>query len=226
MYNETMTNSSDTRPYRKKKRAAQEEDTRLRTTQAVVDLHRTVGPANTRVTEVAERAGVSRMTVYNHFPEEIDLIHACSSHWASLNPFPEPALWAETPDPSRRLNQALDELYAWYGETEDMMGKVLRDAPLVSALDQVLSESWWPYMEEVVTVLSEGWPGLQAPGPPSSEGASGRGILPALRLAVDFRSWDVLDKSGLSPREAADLMTRMIACLGAQPQDLPDPASV
>src|SRR5690606_11521663 len=70
------------RPYRKRQRALAEEATRLRITEAAVELHGSVGPARTTVTEIAERAGVSRMTVYKHFPSDRDLFVACSTHWA------------------------------------------------------------------------------------------------------------------------------------------------
>ena len=89
LYNEVMALSPASRPYRKVARAKREEETRRRITEAVVELHGTLGPANTKITEVAKLAGVSRMTVYNHFPTEVALFVACSTHWASLNPFPD-----------------------------------------------------------------------------------------------------------------------------------------
>jgi AcrR family transcriptional regulator len=198
-----MNNDVTKRVYRKQKRAQQEEETRRRITEAVMELHRTVGPANTKVTEVAELAGVSRMTVYNHFPAEADLIEACSTHWASQNPFPNPDVWAQESDPRHRLLGALTELYAWYRKTEDMMGKVLRDAPLVPALGELMGERWWPHVDRMVTALSRG---LEHPeGSPEM-------LVAALRLAVDFQTWRLLSLSGLDTPEAAMLMAGMIAC--------------
>ena len=52
------------------RRAELQEQTRLRITEAAVELHGTLGPARTSVTAVAERAGVERATVYRHFPDE------------------------------------------------------------------------------------------------------------------------------------------------------------
>ena len=104
------------RAYRKRRRAEQEEETRLRITEAAVDLHGSVGPARTTVSAIAERAGVQRATVYRHFPDEEALFAACSSHWAALNPPPDPAVWAEIADPDQRLRGALAELYSWYGD--------------------------------------------------------------------------------------------------------------
>jgi len=53
-------------------RARQEnvDQTRLRITEATVRLHEEVGPAATTVSAVADRAGVTRLTVYRHFPDD------------------------------------------------------------------------------------------------------------------------------------------------------------
>lgn len=195
-----------TRRYRKRKRARQEEETRRRITEAVVELHRTVGPANTKVTEVAERAGVSRMTVYNHFATEGDLIAACSAHWAARNPFPDPAGWSDLEDPTERLHRALDALYAWYERTEDMMGNVLRDASLVEPLDHVLDATWRPYMEGLIETLAEGWDGAA-----NERDAQEGELRAALRLAVHFQTWRLLTDSGLDSEAAAGVAARMVA---------------
>jgi AcrR family transcriptional regulator len=46
----------------------------------------TVGAARTTVTEVARRSGVNRMTVYEQFPTEGDMVTACTPHWIELHP--------------------------------------------------------------------------------------------------------------------------------------------
>lgn len=204
MYIENM-DTTETRPYRKRKRARQEEETRRRITEAVVELHRTVGPAKTTVTEVAERAGVSRMTVYNHFPSDADLIEACSTHWSARNPFPDPASWAAA-DPAERLVGALRELYEWYRGTEDMMGNVLRDAGVVPPLGEIMEARWQPYVEEIVRTLARGW---------SADGCDEEELRAALRLATDFSTWRVLVDSGMDDRRAAELAARMVG--GAVP---------
>jgi len=180
------------------KRAQGEQETRLRITEAAVELHGTQGPANTSIVDVARRAGVSRMTVYNHFPTEVDLFTACSTHWATLNPFPDPAPWATIDDPSERLIRALKEMYEWYGLKEDMLGKVFRDLPIVPALQKVMGGLWSTYVEELVRTLGHGWPARRAE------------LEAALRLAVDFNTWRILTESGLSHDRAAELAARMV----------------
>lgn len=194
------------RPYRKRKRARSEEETRLRITEAAVELHGTVGPAKTKVTELAELAGVSRMTVYNHFPTDADLLAACSSHWASRNPFPDPKRWAEVGDPARRLASALAELYGWYGANRQMLGNVLRDAPLMPALGALMGDFWGGYMDSVVAALSHGWP-------PDPRGDSA--LRATLRVVVDFHTWQILDACGLDHGEAAGVASRMLGAATA-----------
>ena len=56
------------RTYELKRRAERQEETRRRIVQAAVELHTARGPSRTTVKDVAERAGVTRPTVYAHFP--------------------------------------------------------------------------------------------------------------------------------------------------------------
>ena len=111
------------RKYELKQRAAEMAETRLRITEAAVELHGTIGPARTTVSAIAERAGVQRHTVYRHFPTDADLFGACSAHYIAANPLPDQAPWRAIADPQRRLARALDDLYAYYERTEPMFSK-------------------------------------------------------------------------------------------------------
>ena len=92
--------ADEKRPYRKKRRAELEEETRLRITESAVELHGTLGPAHTSMSAVAENAGVRRSTLYRHFPDEEALFEACSSHWRAANPPPDPSSWAASTIPT------------------------------------------------------------------------------------------------------------------------------
>lgn len=200
-YIQIMTEETRARPYRKRKRAEQEEKTRLRITEAAVELHGTVGPARTKMTDIAGRAGVSRGTIYNHFPTEADLFVACSTHWATNHPYPDPSAWAEIADPSRRLQVALTELYTWYRGTEGMMSNVLRDAPVLAPLGEIMDVFWWRYLEDVVLVLAAAWP---------SPMCGVEDLQAVLRVVVDFHTWQMLSRGGLEDERTAELVVRMI----------------
>src|SRR5215204_1260615 len=122
--------SSMPRKYEMKRRAQRMQETRQRIAEAAIELHRTVGPARSTVSAVAEKAGVQRHTYYAHFPEIKDLYQACTAHYLQRNPLPDPSLWAEIADAEERLRVALSEVYAYYGGNEPMLANVLRDAPL------------------------------------------------------------------------------------------------
>lgn len=189
------------RPYRKHRRAQLEDETRLKITEAAVDLHGSIGPAGTTISAIAERARVQRATVYRHFPDEESLFGACSSHWAAQNPRPELAGWAAIADPDERLRTALGELYAWYDRAEYMLEKTTRDAPLVPAMRPVM-EVVGAWFEEAVETLARGRP---------ERGARRRRARAALGHALSFPTWRSLVRDqGLSEAEAVGLMAGLV----------------
>lgn len=214
------------RRYTLKKRARRQEEVHRRITKVTVDLHKTVGPARTTVSEIAKRAGVQRATVYNHFPTELELFDACSTHWVEENPPPEPAEWSGIEDPAGRLETALAALYSYYEQGQDMLENVLRDAALVPALEEINRRKWWPFIEGLVELLSRGWedatardpagqPGpddLRAPGHPAERPQ--RTLEAGLRVALDFFTWQKLARAGLSTHQASRLATQWVrACV-------------
>ena len=94
------------------------DETRQRIVAATVDLHGTVGPANTTVSAIAEAAGVTRVTVYRHFPDEDALFAACTSHWAAQQRMPDLAGWREIPAPEDRADAAFTDLYRFFPEAD------------------------------------------------------------------------------------------------------------
>jgi AcrR family transcriptional regulator len=187
------------RKYELKKRAERFDDTRRRIVEATVELHRAGGPASTQVSEIARRAGVQRVTVYNHFPDEHSLLAACSAHWRALHPAPDPTGWEAAADPGERLRLALGELYAWYRETEPMTANVLRDAETVAALRPIVENGLGRYLEQVRTNLAQ---------PFRARGRRRERIEAALRAALDFHVWRAL--APLGDREASHLAAALV----------------
>lgn len=184
-----------TRPYEQRERAKQAADTRQRITEATVDLHRTVGPAATTVAEVARRAGVQRVTVYKHFPDDAALIGACSAHWRALHPAPDPDRWSSIVPPAKARRAALTDLYEWYRETEPMTANVLRDAERLPPLAEILDRGLGAYLERVRAVVVAGL-------------FARRRTEVAGRAAIDFHFWRSL--SSLGDSEAAELAAGMV----------------
>lgn len=71
----------ETRKYTQTRRAEQQDETRERIVVAAVRLHEALGPANTSIKAIAEAAGVQRLTVYRHFPDDASLFQACTAHY-------------------------------------------------------------------------------------------------------------------------------------------------
>ena len=202
---ETVT--STTRPYRKRQRAEAEEATRRRIAAAAAELHEEIGPAQTTFSAVAERAGVQRGTVYRHFPDAESLFLACSAHWASLNPPPNPSAWAQIADPDERLRHALAEMYRWYEWAEPMLVNVTRDAEAVPAL---LREGTQQRREAAVAALLHGR---------RSRGRARAREAATIAHALDFAAWrSLVRQHGLEPDEVVELMAALVdAAAGAGP---------
>ncbi len=115
------------RTYRMRRRAEHVDDTRRRIVEATVALHGSVGPAATTFMSIAEQAGVTRATVYRHFPDEATLFGACSAHWLAQQQPPAPAAWAAVRDPLERLHAGLSDLYRFYRAGEPMLRRIYQD---------------------------------------------------------------------------------------------------
>jgi AcrR family transcriptional regulator len=189
--------TGERRPYRKRRRAELEAETRLRITEAAVDLHGSVGPARTTISAVADRAGVQRATVYRHFPDEDALFDACSSHWMAQHPLPDAAAWAKIEDPEERLRTALRELYEWYERGEYMLERTTRDLALVPAL-QPSMEAFRGWLDAAADAILRGRP---------ERGARRRRVQAAVGHALSFETWRSLAvNQGLPRPEAVELM--------------------
>ena len=169
--------STEKRPYRKKKRAELEAETRLRITESAVELHGTVGPSRTSMSAVADRAGVPRSTLYRHFPDEAALFEACSSHWAAANPPPDITAWAAVTDPDERLRVALEEIYAYWRRTERMMENLIRDEATNENVRRNF-RGFHLFMEAAVDILMAG----------AGASAGAPGIAPARRSVTRWTS--------------------------------------
>ena len=195
------------RTYHQRERARRHDETRQRIVDALIELHETVGAAQTTVVEVARRAGVGRMTVYNHFATEAEMVVACTSHWIALHPPPDVEAWRRIADPETRLVAALDELYPYYRETQAMWTTAYRDAPLVEALGEIMDATWFALLSHAVDVLAAGR-GLR--------GSRRQRVLGALRLAIDFPTWRTLTAAGLGDRDAAAVAAAFVAASAAR----------
>jgi AcrR family transcriptional regulator len=149
------------------------------------------------VSAVADRAGVTRATVYRHFANEESLFLACSRQWLSRQQLPEPDAWGLIEDPVKRLRAGLVDIYSFYRRGEQMLANIHRDVdavPPVVVAARRSREQWW-----LATLL--------APQP----GRGRKVVRAAVAHATTFTTWQSLcSAQGLSDRSAVDLMAGMV----------------
>lgn len=199
-----------TRAYDMKRRAERQEETRQRIVDAAVELHTTLGPARTTVQAVAERAGVTRPTVYAHFPDARSLLLACSGHVAETTPPPDPSAWAGIADPAERMRGVLGAVYGYYADHEQLLDNVQRDAAVMPVLAEV-SEYRSRYLVGLRDALLPGWP-VRGPARARLKRSVGH--------ALEFRTWESLvRRQGCSQAEAIELMVALAATAASAPAD-------
>ena len=194
--------STNSRRYRKTKRAEDEERTRARIVDASEELHGTIGPARTSVSAVAERAGVTRATVYRHFPDDESLFLACSGQWLARHRLPEPEEWAVEGEPSETLRVGLADIYRYYRAGQSMLTHVLRDVEVVP--------------ERVRDARLEGERQWRETLLASVPGRRRAAVRAAVAHACEFGTWRSLAlDNGLSDRAVVDLMVGMVMTAAA-----------
>jgi len=195
---------SSTRSYTLKRRAERQEETRQRIVDAAVELHSTLGPAHTSVQAIADLAGVTRPTVYAHFPDARSLLMAGSGHVAETMPPPDTSAWKAIDDPAERLEAALRSVYAYFERHEQLLDNVQRDVAVMPVLAEV-SQYRSRYLKEGLEVLVAGWP---------ARGAARTRLRHAIGHALEFRTWQSLvRRQGCSTTEAVSLMVSLAVAL-------------
>ena len=194
------------RTYELKRRAERQEETRQRIVAAAVELHTTLGPSRTTVQAIAEKAGVTRPTVYAHFPDARSLFEACSGHVRATIPPPDPTPWHSIADPSERLETTLRELYGYYERLEPLLENVHRDSavmPLVAEMNAYRAR----YLEEIQELLLQAWP---------TRGRARARLRRATGHALEFRTWQSLvRRQGCATDEAVQLMVAFACAAGS-----------
>jgi AcrR family transcriptional regulator len=173
-----------TRTYTLKRRAESQAATRQRIVEAAVELHSSVGPAQTTISMVAERAGVQRHTLYAHFPDERSLYLACSGFTVERDPLPDAEAWRAIEDRREQLRVGLLAVYGWYERNAQLAACVLRDAEYHPLTREVAELRLGPFMTAHRDVLGARLTAKQSA---------------MLRLALSFFTWRTLVReSGLN----------------------------
>lgn len=185
-----------------RRRAEQVERTRQRIVEAAVHLHGTVGPAASTIAGIAERAGVTRLTVYRHFPDEETLYAACSAHWAAQQVQPDPSRWAQIADDEQRVREGLADLYRFYRAGEAMLSRVYRDIAVMPESRRAAIEANYAHFREVLIAPAD----------------DDRRLRALMGHAVSFWTWRSLCVDhGLSDGEAVEAMSALVLSAAGRP---------
>jgi AcrR family transcriptional regulator len=182
-----------------RRRAELVDQTRARITEAAVRLHTTVGPSEASLSAVAEEAGVTRLTLYRHFPTRDDLFAACMGHWRALHPPPDPNAWRRVPVFDTRARRALGDLYEWYRENGDDLYPIYRDSAYTPEANQQARQA---NDARLVDSLLEGI---------HLRGAAQRRLRAAAGHVISFWTWrSLVIEQGLPSDEAVDLAVGLL----------------
>jgi AcrR family transcriptional regulator len=184
------------RPYKLKRRAESQAETRRRIVEAAVDLHGAVGPASTTISMIAEKAGVQRHTLYSHFPDERSILMACSGHVMERDPLPDAEAWRALKTPAERLSAGLSAIYGWFARNAEVMSSVLRDAEGYEPVRDIVQLRMGPTVARYGEVLGAGLKAKQRA---------------MLTLALSFATWRTLTRDAGMKR--ADAVKAMVGAI-------------
>jgi AcrR family transcriptional regulator len=196
-----------TRSYRQVMRAGAQRRTHERIVDAAEAYYRATAIAPANFSAIAKGAGVQRLTLYRHFPDDAALLRAVLERWRARHALPTDR-WSTIADPRQRLRVALESLYQYYAGAEPVL------ALLSSARDRNITVAdWLDAVDRRLAAfrdqLAAGW------------GVTGRPqqwLGAMVGHALDSSTWRSLVKQGgLSSSDAARLMARSVAEIAREP---------
>jgi len=178
--------------------------TNSRIVEAAKALHSERGVLATSWQDIAERAGVSPVTVYRHFRSLSELIPACARSFVdSVAPLAEEdarAAFAALESPFERLEMLIRDDCACYARGREWFHAAMRESELVPELGAVVSAQQATLATLIRAALEE----LD----PSAE------VVSALQAVIDFPFWRALIHAGIAedvaPRVMLDLCRALL----------------
>lgn len=187
------------RRYEMANRSAAVQATRQRIVEAAVGLHARKGAMLTTWDDIAADAGVSRATVYHHFPSLEELVPACAQVAFDLIDVPTPqeasARFAKLRTPRARVAQFIRESCRCYVAGAPWLRAAWRERDLVPSMGAAVHR-----FQSALRVL------LDASLEGTNLDRERRAVLASL---LDFPFWDALDTAGVPREQIASEITRL-----------------
>jgi AcrR family transcriptional regulator len=190
-----------TRPYRAQRRPSRTERTRARILEAVRELLAEGAFHESPVEAVAERAGVSRATLYQHFGSRMDLVDAICDTFAVNPALVEIREAVELPDAQEALERTVALSARFWASEDPVLGQlygVVAVDPAARALVERQREDRRGEMRRLARHLRRAGR--------LRDGLSERDAIDALMLVTSYESFRELREAGRSERRATTLL--------------------
>jgi AcrR family transcriptional regulator len=179
---------------------------------------------------VASKAGVSRPTLYRHFPDLASLFMACSAHGMASDPLPDPSAWTAVAPPRERLLRGLVDLYGYYRRNRGINAHMARDTELIGLIgegEEPPSVAAGPHPEaRVLRLMAQIQPMMEArnkmvaetlAAPWREAGRATKELEAALAVVIRFDTWKTLAlDQGLDDDAAARVGATMVEALAGR----------
>ena len=178
-------------------------ETNSRIVEAAKGLHGEQGVLSTSWQDIANRAGVSPVTVYRHFRSLSELIPACARSFVdSVAPLSEEdarAAFAKITSPFERLEMLIRDDCACYQRGREWFHAAMRDADLVPELGAVVSAQQTTLAILIRAALDDHDPSVE--------------LVSALQAVIDFPFWRALIHAGVAEDSAPQVMLDLCRAL-------------
>lgn len=191
------------RTYSMQRRAALGDETRERIVRATVALHARHGGMGTSYAMIAQQAGVSPQTVYNHFPDLAALFGACTGHVLDRAPPLGPETLRPGRTPAARLRRLAEAAYARHEYLAPWLRRGWYEAALIPELGAIAAEGDAALRDLIAAAVA-----------PEREPAEA--FVDAAFVLLDYPAWKALardrptaDAARIAADSLADLLPRL-----------------
>jgi AcrR family transcriptional regulator len=172
-----------------------------RIVRSTVDLHGERGAYATTYAMIAERAGVSVQTVYNHFPDRGALFDACTGHATAAAPPLDRSCFVDLESARERLAQLARAVYARHAHLARWMRHAWREAALMPELQVMLERG----RAELRGLIAEA-------AAPAFAGQAPAEFADLALALLDYPAWETMTERRASA-DAAEAACRALAAL-------------
>ncbi|TML44347.1 MAG: TetR/AcrR family transcriptional regulator [Actinobacteria bacterium] len=181
--------------YRSRTRSRRSDATRARITSAVRDLLSEGAFHEATMEQVAERAGISRATLYQHFGSRLDLVDAICETFGENPALRELRDLVVNPDPEVALDQTIANTIRFWATEDSVLSQIYGVAAIDPAAQSLIDRQRGDRRGELARLVRN----LSGAG---RLGPSTQRALALLLVLTSYETFRELSGAGLSARQA------------------------